>query len=351
MKKKYLILLALVLVFAMLLPGCGGGAAEGEGEGEVTEPIIMKISHVGAPDTERDRGAQKIKEIVEEKSGGRIEAQIYPSSQLGGQRDQVEGVQFGNIEMSIVPTSYLGSSVPMITLLDTPYLLPTDPDQLTELYESDAIKRLMDQTLEKDMRVLGIWQTGYKVWTANKPLLYPEDAAGLKARVMNSPIMFKQDEVLGMSAITMDFGETYAALQNKAIDAQENPIPLNYDMKFTEVQSDMTITNHAGLDQLVIVSTKWFEGLDEDLQAIIAEAVEEGGKVCKQATLDKIDEYTEIILADGSPKIHYLNEEQLQAWKDALAPVKDFARETQDDLGKEIFDAIVAESDRITSGQ
>ncbi|MDD2295859.1 MAG: C4-dicarboxylate ABC transporter, partial [Eubacteriales bacterium] len=103
MKKKYLILLALVLVFAMLLPGCGGGAAEGEGEGEATEPIIMKISHVGAPDTERDRGAQKIKEIVEEKSGGRIEAQIYPSSQLGGQRDQVEGVQFGNIEMSIVP--------------------------------------------------------------------------------------------------------------------------------------------------------------------------------------------------------------------------------------------------------
>lgn len=344
MKKKYLILVALLLVCAMILPAC---SSKPTGDGDAA-PIVMKISHVGAPGTERDLGAQKIKELVEAQTNGKVEVQIYPSSQLGGQRDQVEGVQFGSIEMSIVPTSYLGSSVPMITLLDTPYLLPTDPDQLTELYASDAIKNLMDLTLEKDMKVLSIWQTGYKVWTANKPLLNPEDARGLKARVMNSPIMFKQDEVLGISAITMDFSETYAALQNGALDAQENPIPLCYDMKFTEVQSDITVTNHAGLDQLVIVNTKWFEALDPEIQEIIANAVVEGAAVCKQATLDKIDEYTKIIEAAGKPVIHYLNGEQMAAWKKALEPVKEFARNSQGELGKEIFDGIIAEAKKIT---
>jgi C4-dicarboxylate-binding protein DctP len=160
--------------------------------------------------------------------------------------------------------------------------------------------------------------------------------------------MFKQDEVLGMSAITMDFSETYAALQNGAIDAQENPIPLCYDMKFTEVQSDITVTNHAGLDQLVIVNVQWFEGLDPEIQEIIANAVKEGGAVCKASTLEKIDNYTQIMLDAGTPKIHYLNDEQLAAWKAALEPVKEFARTSQGELGAEIFDGIIAEAKRIT---
>ena len=81
----------------------------------------------------------------------------------------MEGAQFGTIECVVVPTSYLGGTCPMMTLLDTPYLLPDDPEQLYELYQSDAIKSLRDTTTEKGILTMAIWQTGYKVWSANKP--------------------------------------------------------------------------------------------------------------------------------------------------------------------------------------
>jgi C4-dicarboxylate-binding protein DctP len=353
MKKKVLMFVCFTLCILLVFTACSspksteGNTENGEKE-TPPEKIIMKVSHPAGPDTERDLGAKKLKEVVEKLTDGKVEVQIYPSGQLGGQRDQVEGVQFGSIECSIVPTSYMGSTSPILTLLDTPYLLPTDPDQLTELYNSDPIKQLLNTTKEKGILTLSIWQTGYKVWTANKPLLSPKEMKGMKIRVMNSPITFKQAEVLGATGITMDFGETYAALQNGTIDGQENPIALNYDMKFHEVQSDITLTNHSGLDQLVIVNLKWFEGLDADIQNAIIEGVKQGGLVCKEQTLLKNEEYMKLIKDTGKTTIHELTEEQLKEWKEALKPVQEFARTSQGDKGAEIYDAIVAEVKKIT---
>lgn len=354
MRKKVLMVVTLVLCAMLVFTACGSKGPEGDkaegGDkgGDKTDKIVMKIGHVAAPDSERDIGAHKIKEVVEELTDGKVEVQIYPSGQLGGQRDIVEGVQFGSIECSIIPTSYLGSTLPMITLLDTPYLLPTDPDQVTELYKSEAVWDLLDKTQEKDILTLAIWQTGYKQWTTNKPVIKPSDMKGMKVRVMNSPITFKQAEVLGADGVTMDFGETYAALQSGALDGQDNPMALNYDSKFHEVQSDITLTSHSGLDQLVLVNKQWFEGLDQDIQDAIKEGVAQGTEVCKQVTLDKIEEYTQIIKDTGKTTIHELTEEQLNEWKEALKPVQEFARTSQGDEGAKIFDAIVAEAKRIT---
>jgi TRAP-type C4-dicarboxylate transport system, periplasmic component len=123
MKKRSTI--ALIALFAMLftLVTISGIAA-------APKKIVMKISHVSAPGSARDIGSHKVKEVVEKMTNGLVTAQVYPSSQLGGQRDQVEGVQFGTIEMVVVPTSYLGGIQPLITLLDTPFLLPENPQTL-----------------------------------------------------------------------------------------------------------------------------------------------------------------------------------------------------------------------------
>ena len=154
MKKRLLSVVAALVTALSLLTACGGGAASTASTGETAstaagntgDKIVMKISHVSSPGSARDLACQKLAEVVEEMTEGQVECQIYPSSQLGGPRDQVDGAQFGTIECVVVPTSYLGGTVPMLTLLDTPYLLPEDPEQLFELYQSDAIKALLDTT-------------------------------------------------------------------------------------------------------------------------------------------------------------------------------------------------------------
>ena len=360
MKRKMFAIAVFVLAAALSFSACAGTqqpAAEPSAAGQPAassaqpapgEKITMKISHVSSPGSARDLGCQKLKEVVEATVGDKVEAQVYPSSQLGGQRDQVEGAQFGTIECVVVPTSYLGGTTPMMTLLDTPYLLPGDPEQLYELYHSDAIKALMDTTTEKGFYTKAIWQTGYKAWTANKPLIDPAEMQGLKVRVMNSPILFKQAEILGASPITMDFSETYGALQNKALDGQENPIDTIYDMKFHEVQTDITITNHAGLDQVVLVNKAWFDGLPDDVKAAIDDGIQQGGHVCLDETLALAEKDRQLILDTGKTAIHDLTEDQLNAWKEAMKPVQEFARTSQGDAGAAIYDAIVETRKSIT---
>lgn len=338
--KKFLGGVAMLLVLMVLITSFSRLAL-------AQQKVIMKISHVSAPGSARDLGCLKIKEVVEEMTNGLVECQVYPSSQLGGQRDQVEGVQFGTIECVVVPTSYLGGISEMMTLLDTPYLLPEDPEKLYEFYQSDAARALMDTTLSKGILTQEIWQTGYKAWSANKPILLPSDLNDLKVRVMNSPILFKQAEALGAVGITMDFGETYGALQNKAIDGQENPIDTIYDMKFHEVQTDITVTNHSCLDQVVMINKNWFDRQSQEVKDAVVEGVRQGGRVCLEKTLELIEKDTQLILDTGKTNIHYLNDEQKAAWLEAVVPVKEFARTSQGAEGEKLYDMIVAECERI----
>lgn len=342
MKSSRIRLVAALLVMTLCVVGLSSTAL-------ASQKIVMKISHVSAPGSARDLGSQKIKEVVESMTNGQVECQVYPSSQLGGQRDQVEGVQFGTIECVVVPTSYLGGISPLLTLLDTPFLLPEDPEKLYEFYQSDAARALMDTTLDKGILTMAIWQTGYKQWSANKPLLMPEEMKGQKVRVMNSPILFKQAEVLGASGITMDFGETYGALQNKAIDGQENPVATIYDMKFHEVQTDITLTNHSGLDQVVLFNNAWYNALPEDVKGAIVEGVKQGGRVCLEETLKMEELDAQLILETGKTTIHELTEEQKQAWREAVKPVQEFARSSQGEQGEKLYDMIVEAIAQINS--
>ncbi|MDR1625864.1 MAG: TRAP transporter substrate-binding protein [Spirochaetia bacterium] len=350
-KRKFL--MALMCAAIAVLVSCGGSsenksAASAAGSTQATQKITMKISHVSAPGSARDLGCKKIEEVVESMTGGAVDGQVYPASQLGGQRDQVEGAQFGTIECVVVPTSYLGGIAPMMTLLDTPFLLPEDPEDLYKLYQSDAVRKLMDTTLEKGIYTMAIWQTGYKAWSANKPLLDPKGMRGLKVRVMNSPILFEQARVLGATGITMDFGETYGALQNKTLDGQENPIDTIYDMKFHEVQTDITFTNHSGLDQVVMFNKAWFDGLSADIQKAIGEGVKQGGRVCLEQTLALAKKDKELILATGKTALHELNDAQKGAWRAATAPVQEFARAKMGAEGAALYDGIVAARKAIT---
>ena len=188
------------------------------------------------------------------------------------------------------------------------------------------------------MHTLAVWHTGYKTWTADKPLDSVAAYKGLKARVMPSKVLVRQDELLGMTPISMPFSETYTALQTRAIDAQENPIVTSFFMKFYEVQDYMTMTNHGTLDQLVMLSKSWWDGLPADCQAAVVEAVDAGGVLTADKTYELIGKAEGAFAKAGMKLVPFTPEAFAEAQSAVLPGVEAFYVEENGPAARKILD-------------
>ena len=202
------------------------------------------------------------------------------------------------------------------------------------------MKTLLATTEEKGITSIAIWHTGYKTWTGNKPLNKFEAFKGLKARVMPSAMLKKQDDLLGLDAVGMPFRETYNALKNKSIDAQENPITTSFFMKFHEVQDYMALTNHGTLDQVIMMSKGWWDKLSSDCQTAIREAVEAGGKLTVELTYSIIDSKAMGAFEKAGMKVVEVSEADFAEMKRKVLPgVEKFYVERNGARGKAILEA------------
>ena len=300
--------------------------------------VTLKIAHVLPDGDPRDQGADKIVELVEADGRCDVDGQVFPSGQLGMFNDINEGVQFGSIEMSVMPASYIVGTEPLFGIFDFPFFWPAEVDALLELHRSPAMTELASEMEKHNMVMLDVWHTGYKQWTGNKPLneLYAYD--GLVSRVMPSPVLAEQQKAFGLNPVTMPFPETYSALQSGAIDAQENPIPTSWNMKFHEVQSHVTMTYHGNLDQVILVNKPWWDGLSEGCKSAIMDAMPEANKV----TLDQTMMQEENAMADFAAQgveIVEVSAEQRDAMRDAvLPPVLDFYLANNGERGAELLE-------------
>ncbi|WP_171038122.1 TRAP transporter substrate-binding protein [Aquibacillus sediminis] len=342
MRKSLLFITILLLIIVAV--GCGNnepnGTADSESDGDGSEPIVVKFGHSSAPGSARDAGANKFKEIFEAETAGKYKVEVYPSGQLGGSTQQIEAVQMGNQEMVIQPSSFLGGFQPIISLLDIPFLLPSEKDKLVELHKSDAITSLLDTTKDVSIKTLGIWHTGFKEFTGPVALNNPEAFKGLKFRAMPSPIIEEQFNILGATPANIAFSETYNALQTGTIDAQENPIDTTVDMKFHEVQDVITMTDHGVLDQLIMVNNAFYQGLDEDTKAAMQKAFEEGRKATLEKTYEKIDSSLEDLKNSENVEIVEITEKEREAFKEATEGIKDFYIEENGNKGEELLKGI-----------
>lgn len=300
--------------------------------------FTMKITHSAAPGDPRDQGANKVADILNSSKTCDIKVQVYPSDQLGGSETIWEQVQIGGIEVMLAPAANLVPYEPLMGILDLPYFWPSDPEKLLEVYQSDAMDNLLKLPEAHGFVVPGVWHTGYKNWTANKPLRTPDDFKGLIVRVMPSKILHKQNETLGMQNVAMNFGDTYSSLQSGTIGGQDNPIPLIYNMKFHEVQKYVTMTNHGILDQVFAISKVFWDRLPDNCHAEIREAVHEGSKVAYVANEELIVEDLEKIRESGTTIVD-LTDEEISAIKDVLEPaVKDYYVELVGQQGAELVE-------------
>lgn len=260
---------AMVAAPALVLTGCGGGDTEGgEGGGDVELTFATSYNE---DQPQHACGATVIEEEIESADVG-ISVEIYPSSQLGGDAERIAAVASGDIDMDIQGASALGAVYEPVSVLDAAYAFD-DADHLAAFAASDEGQQVFtDFADETGVNTLGVWSAGARHFTANKPILSPEDLEGQRIRFPGSPQYLLNAEALGASATEVAYEELYLALQQGTVDGQENPITNIASQNMQEVQSDLSLTEHQLNTNLVLIGEIW-EEFDADQQQVVTDAV------------------------------------------------------------------------------
>lgn len=236
------------------------------------QTYVARIGHLENPDQPRHKALEMVAAMVKERTKGDVEFQIFPSSQLGGQREMNEGVQLGVLQGTVSATSWMAGFNPLVTILDLPYFMPTDAEQAQKLRTSEFGKKLLSTFQEKGFHAVSFWPFGFKQMTSNKSLDNIDVISGQRFRVMASDILMAQFQALGASAVALPFGELYTALQNNVVDGQENPVSSIISMRFYEVQKNILISDHGAIEDVVVFNPAWWASLPKEHQDVIAQA-------------------------------------------------------------------------------
>ena len=247
----------------------GGLAGTASAQGAIT----ARIGHLEAPTQPRHKGLEKVAALVKERTKGAVEIQLFPSSQLGNARQMIESTQFGAIEGTVMPAAFLGGFNPVISVLDIPYVFPTDRALSQKLREGAFGKALLATFASRGVHALTIWPNGRKSLTSNKPLANLDAFKGQKFRVMDSKILIDQFAAVGATAIAINFSELYTSLQTGLIDGQENPLDTITTMKFHEVQKHLVVTEHGVMEDIVLFSNTFWNRLTPEQRDIVDEGV------------------------------------------------------------------------------
>lgn len=234
-------------------------------------PITLKLGHIAEPENVYGQGADHFAKLVKDRSNGEIEIKVYPSSQLGNQRDLVEGLGLGTVDMTLTGTAVLGNFVPEVAVFDLPFIFR----DVNHAYKAlDTVGMELAQKGEKNgMIPLAIWENGVRHMTNNKrPIKGPEDMKGLKVRVMEQPVYIDMMKSVGASPTPMAMSELYTALQKGVIDGQENPLGHIATKKFNEVQKYLSLTGHTYASEPLLISKQAWNKLTPEQQNLVRQA-------------------------------------------------------------------------------
>ncbi|MES2318589.1 MAG: TRAP transporter substrate-binding protein [Pseudomonadota bacterium] len=300
-------------------------------------PIVIKFSHVVAVDTPKGQAAERFKMLAEKATAGRVKVEVYPNSQLYKDKEELEALQLGAVQMLAPSLAKFGPlGVKEFEAFDLPYLFPNKVS-LYNVTEGPVGKGLLQKLDAKGITGLAYWDNGFKVMSANKPLLMPADFRGLKMRIQASKVLDAQMRALGANPQVLAFSEVYQALQTGVVDGTENPPSNMYTQKMHEVQKHVTVSNHGYLGYAVIVNKKFWDGLPADIRASLTKAMAEATTYEKAIAQRDNDLAMEAMRKSGKTAIHVQTPQQQAAWRAALLPVQ---KSMEERVGKDLIAAI-----------
>lgn len=267
-------------------------------------------------------GMEKFAEIVKEKSGGKIEVKLFPGGVLGGDVQTVSALQGGVVEMLVLNAGILASNVKAFGAVDLPFLFNSG-EEADKVMDGAFGKSLADKLPATGLVGLAYWELGFRNLTnERRPVTKLEDIKGLKIRTLQSPIPIEMFNSLGANAVPLPYTELYTALETGTVDGQENPAANIINAKFYEVQKYMTLTRHQYNPQIVLISKKFWDKLNDEEKAVLQSAATEARdfqrKVSREADAKAVAE-----IKEKGMQIDELSAAETQKLRDAVKPLID----------------------------
>jgi C4-dicarboxylate-binding protein DctP len=305
--------------------------------GMAQQPIIIKFSHVVSPDAPKGKAAVLFKELAEKYTNGKVKVEVYPNSSLYKDKEELEALQLGSVQILAPSISKFGPlGVKEFDVFDLPFLM-SDDARARQMFASPMVAEFNKKLEAKGVKSLAYWDNGAHVYTANKPLIMPDDFKGMKMRIQGSKVLDAAARELGAIPQIMAFSELYQALQTGVVDGEDN-VPSNIlTQRFYEVQKNLTVSYHGRLIYALITNKKFWDGLPEDVRAGLDRAVKESTDFFNEtAAKDNADALAKI-KASGKVEVHVLTPEERAAWIAKLMPVH---TEMQSRFGKDFIEQV-----------
>jgi len=315
---KRIALVAIALGIAAV--AFAGGQAEGAATGDLDsmEPRTIKLAHVVNEQDGFHIAAVKFKELVEERTDGKLTVELYPNAQLGDERTLLEGMQIGTVDMGVITNGPVANFVEEIAVFELPFLFPS-PEAAYEVLDGPIGQELLAKLEEVNLKGLAYAERGFRNLTNDvRPVRSPEDIEGLKIRVMENPVYIDTFRALGANAVPMAWTEALTAMQQGTIDGQENPVNVVYSFKLYEPQQYMSFTRHTYAPAIFVMGMSVWNTLPGDVQEIVQASAQEAAEHERQMNAEMEAEQIQGLLDNG---MEIVNDPDIAAFQAMVAPV------------------------------
>ena len=321
MMKKLALVLSFALAATALFAASGFAAT------------TIKIGHVLNTDHSWHKNLAGFANDVKKETEGRVTIQLYPSGQLGNEKDMVEGLTFGTVDGGLIGGGSFQSIDPKFGIEALPYAWPTH-EAAYKAFDGKLGKYLFDLLGKKGIVGLAWWENGFRHITNNKkPVVKPEDLKGLKLRVTPDKMRLDTFKLLGAAPMAINYGELYSALQQGVVDGQENPYAIIYSNPFNEVQKYLSKSGHIWGSAVLCVNSDVWNKLSAKDKETVRKLAQKWCAAQRKETIKEENEFLDKLKAKGMK----VNDVDKAAFQKAVQPVWKSYEST---FGKELMDMV-----------
>lgn len=337
MKKRVLAISMATLLCVGAFAGCGGSSkpaasapaasgsaasasASAEAEAPSGEAEFAMICGTSVPDSHPYMlGMVRIGELVKEKTSGAVTLDCFGNSQLGSERDLIEGLQLGSVQMTCISTAPLAGFTDSFLVFDLPFLFE-NTDIARTVMDSEVGMEILHSVEDQGLVGLAWFENGFRNVTNNvRPITVPDDLKGIKIRTMENQMHMAAFSIMGADPTPMAMGDVFTALQQGTIDAEENPVPIVATNKFQEVQKYISLTGHLFSPTPVFIAKDYYETMPAEYQTAVLEAAQEAAIYERE----QIDEQNVSGLEELKAGGMEANEPEKAPFQEATAPIYD----------------------------
>ncbi len=312
-----------VLIGALLAPAAAGCAGEDSAQSSGEARYELRFSHVTSENTPKGRAALEFERLLEDRTEGRIQVEVFPDSGLYGDEDEMLAIQSGSVQMLAPSSSKFTKIAPELQVLDLPFLFDTEADVGSVLDPSSRAGRAIfanANLTSRNIKVLGLWDNGFKQLTGNRPITEPDSLAGMTFRIQPSDVLRSQFDAWGADTTAVAFRDLYSALERGEVDGEENTWSNIESQSLDDVQPYIVQSDHGYLGYVLVINAPFLASLPADLQQDVHEAAAEATAFNRRIAAALNDEARKAIESDANAQVTRLTEEQRRAFKQAVVP-------------------------------